>query len=119
MDQRYDQFYSRIPKSIRRTTTIPPAAKLVYLAMLDYSRKGGICFASHERIATETGLNRTSVWRSLQDLIKHNYVEMIELNGEKVTMKGGDHKGRTNAYRCLVLIKPRKARVIPIRKHAS
>jgi len=96
--------YFRIPSQVASRSDLTPADKLVYGAMLAYSNKSGVCFASHERISLRISLSRQSVSRSISRLISARLLERIDCSAH-----GGFKGGRTACYRCLLDIPKRHA----------
>lgn len=79
--------YITIPKDFMAARNIPPAAKLVLGAQINYLGPKSYCFPSIRRLADDTGLTPRTVQRA---------IDFLEREGHISRRKGGRH--RSNSY---------------------
>ena len=56
---------------------LSPTTKLVSLCLADYADGDGLCWPSHKTISKRTGLSRTTVIKSLNQLIEMNLLQKV------------------------------------------
>jgi DNA-binding transcriptional ArsR family regulator len=90
-----EQGFATIPRYVLHDESIPPGAKMVYLALSSFVDKSGTAWPSHATIAKIAGISPSSVKRHLSTLRKAGLVDWVSTDPE------GPHHG-VNLYRLTV-----------------
>lgn len=82
---RYPVNYTKVPNEIITDQNLEPAEKLLYILILKYSSKNGVCWASQKKLAKEIGRSDRHVRTLLKELVKKGYIEVIKQRNRKET----------------------------------
>ncbi len=80
--------FTQVPNFLLKNKTISPGAKITYAMFLSYAWHNDSCFPGQERLAKEMGVAERSVRTYIQELEKHELLE-VKKRGQ----------GRTNLYK--------------------
>lgn len=76
-----DSSYEKLSKALRRSTELTMLQKVLYTYMLDkfmfFSSRGQEFYESLDTLGDELGVNRTTIHRGLEGLLKIGYVKKI------------------------------------------
>ena len=83
MDESKPNYYSIIPAEIRYDPDLPPNAKLLYSEITSLCNKEGYCYASNKYFSKLYKVNKVSISRWINLLVKKGYIDTEILKKEK------------------------------------
>jgi len=77
---------------------VSPAKKLVLLALADRADENHVCYPSNQRICSDTGLHRETVFKAIDELEADGFLTVTRVLGRsnRFTLNGVDGRERTS-----------------------